>query len=53
MIVSGVDNSFKFDSVAVLENNFCYFVFFSVQLSNASKKSKLWFLLSSVQIQEC
>lgn len=26
--VSGVDYSFKFGSVAVLENNFCYFVFF-------------------------
>lgn len=26
--VSGVDCSFKFGSVGVLENNFCYFVFF-------------------------
>lgn len=34
--VSGVDYSFKFGSVAVLENNFCYFVF-SVGLSNGSK----------------
>lgn len=33
--VSGVDYSFKFGSVAVLEKNFCYFVF-SVGLSNKS-----------------